>query len=68
MVVMRGTHRQEEHKVAEAPNSRIHLKEISGSDYEVLSWAILLKLDRAHIAGKGCSGQSFSSTTNEQSQ
>lgn len=68
MVVTRGTHWGEEHKAAAAPNSRIHLKEINGIDYEFLSRASLLKLDRAHIAGKGCSGQSFSSTTNEQSQ
>ena len=68
MVVMRGGNWGEIHKAAEPPNSRICLKEISVIEYEFLFHAILFKLEKVHIAGKECGGQTFSSATSEQSQ
>lgn len=51
-----------------APKFENCLKEISVIEYEFLFHVILFKLEKVHIAGKECGGQTFNSATNEQSQ
>lgn len=40
----------------------------NSAEYKCLFCGVLLILDKSHIAGKGCSSQTFSTATNEQNR